>query len=385
MAYQLIQGDCLTVLRTMEAKSVHCCVTSPPYFRLRDYGHPDQIGLEPTIGDYVAKMVAVFEEVRRVLRDDGTLWMNLGDSYASTSTYNAPRSSHTANGWKQQGVGPNAKIPAGLKPKDMIGIPWRVAFALQDAGWYLRSDIIWAKSNPMPESVTDRPTKAHEYIFLLSKSERYYYDAVAVAEPAKQWNGKAASFARDGAVGQHVLPGQSAAQHRPDRTDTVDGLTRNRRSVWTVATVPYPGAHFATYPVELVDPCILAGTPAHGVCSVCGAPWVRVSEKHFEPQPDVRDPVKLAKASRKGMDASNGWGDAPRGATSISTLGWQPSCKCGAPAVPATVLDPFNGSGSTGVAAIGAGRNYIGIDVSADYIALAHDRLGKTQPALFGG
>lgn len=235
-------GDALTILRELDAGSVHCCVTSPPYWGLRDYGQNGQLGLEPTPEQYVANLVAVFREVRRVLRDDGTLWLNLGDSYNSAPpggnpggfqgasmrahpAYDAayPRDHAKGAGWKVR----------GLKPKDLVGIPWRVAFALQADGWYLRSDIIWAKPNPMPESVTDRPTKSHEYIFLLSKSARYYYDQEAVAERA-----------------------ENAITVAP---------TRNLRSVWTIATRPYPGAHFAVFPPELPERCIKAGSAELGV------------------------------------------------------------------------------------------------------------------------
>jgi DNA modification methylase len=279
--------------------SVHTCVTSPPYFGLRDYGVDGQIGLEQTPDAYVAQLVAVFREVWRVLRDDGTLWCNLGDSYAgSWGNYGgAKRGNGTQrainNGSlvKDQAERNGSYLPptahvAGLKDKDLIGIPWRVAFALQADGWYLRSDIIWHKPNPMPESVTDRPTKAHEYMFLLSKSARYYYDAAAVKEEAQVWTGRAATFERSGPVSEHVIPGQNAAQHRKrddkqrghERThegfrDKWDGMSkaeqaangRNKRSVWTVATKPYSGAHFATYPPELITPCILAGAPEGGI------------------------------------------------------------------------------------------------------------------------
>ena len=280
-------GDCRAVLAELADESVHCVVTSPPYWGLRDYGHGDQLGLEPTPEAYVANMVAVFREVRRVLRNDGTLWLNLGDSYASGGD------NRNGKGGSGLNSNPAADVPmkavvrtlaAGLKPKDLVGIPWRVAFALQADGWYLRSDIIWAKPNPMPESVTDRPTKSHEYLFLLAKSERYYFDAEAVAESAQEWNGRAGEWGRDGnPVAEHVIPGQSAAQHRPreskargsfnGKTEAMPGrnafravtTTRNIRSVWTVATQPYPGAHFATFPPKLVEPCIKAGCPENGV------------------------------------------------------------------------------------------------------------------------
>jgi DNA modification methylase len=229
---RLEHGDCLDVLRSMDASSINCCVTSPPYWGLRDYGVDGQLGLEENPEEYVTKMVAVFREVRRVLREDGTVWLNLGDSYAGGGRGGNPPLG--SGFWKQATnagslVAPSS-VPTGLKPKDLVGIPWRVAFALQADGWYLRQDIIWHKPNPMPESVTDRCTKAHEYIFLLSKSARYYYDAEAVDEEGVVVNSK-----------------------------------RNRRSVWTVTTMPYKGAHFATFPPKLIEPCILAGCPVGGV------------------------------------------------------------------------------------------------------------------------
>jgi DNA modification methylase len=259
-------GDCRDVLRTLPDESVHCIVTSPPYFGLRDYGVDGQLGLEPTPNEFVAAMVAVFREVRRVLRDDGTLWLNLGDSYAANRTYQvASTKGGKKHGPGQAAGGKGSVVPEGLKPKDLIGIPWRVAFALQADGWYLRQDIIWSKPNPMPESVRDRCTKAHEYIFLMSKSERYYYDAGAIAEPAVK-------------AGQVLHTNGTGAKDRQDVSDTNDrrtriGLanwnqpqpdTRNKRSVWEVATAPFPEAHFATFPPALIEPCIKAGCPEGG-------------------------------------------------------------------------------------------------------------------------
>lgn len=244
---QIITGDCLAVLATMPDKSVHCCVTSPPYYGLRDYGHNEQIGLEPTPDEYVAKLVAVFREVGRVLRDDGTLWLNLGDSYARKGSGIEAKTNTVNESQVRQ------KVSKGLKNKDLIGIPWRVAFALQADGWCLRQDIIWHKPNTMPESVTDRCTKAHEYIFLLSKSQNYYYDHKAIAEPAK--------YAGDNR-------GARTDARRGSRMNSMSGITgetRNRRSVWTVTTKPYVGAHFATFPKDLILPCILAGCPIDGI------------------------------------------------------------------------------------------------------------------------
>lgn len=261
----IFQGDAWQLAKTLPDQSVNCIVTSPPYWGLRDYGEPGQFGLEATPQAYVAKLVALFAELRRVLRDDGTLWLNLGDSYANTGNpgqdFSASRVGYGGKGRGHLGGQPAKQMPPGLKPKDLVGIPWRVALALQDDGWYLRSDIIWHKPNPMPESVTDRPTKAHEYVFLLSKCERYYYDADAVAE-------------------QSVYPGDtrhlrfdSRKVHEPmsldngsrERTGNPTGETRNRRSVWTIATAPYAGAHFATFPPALVEPCVKAGCPVGGV------------------------------------------------------------------------------------------------------------------------
>lgn len=257
-------GDCRDSLRAMSAAGVkvQTCVTSPPYFGLRDYGHTGQIGLEPTPDEFIAELVEVFRCVRDVLADDGTLWVNIGDSYASTSTYNAPRTSKGEFGRVEAPRQTNAGIPAGCKAKDLIGIPWMLAFALRADGWYLRQEIIWHKPNPMPESVTDRCTKAHEQIFLLSKSPRYFFDSEAIKEPAVGGQtGAAASFKRTDSKRAQVIPGQSAGTHRPDREDVAyNGETRNRRSVWSVATRPYKGAHFATFPPALIEPCILAGS-----------------------------------------------------------------------------------------------------------------------------
>ena len=269
-------GDCLEVLRTLPDGSVQCCVTSPPYWGLRDYGHEGQIGLESTPEAYVARMVEVFREVRRVLREDGTLWLNLGDSYAQNAAGGKPsKTSSSTLGPNRDGLKSNnaawereyrpRDVPIGLKPKDLVGIPWRVALALQADGWYLRQDIIWHKPNPMPESVTDRCTKAHEYVFLMAKSQRYYYDAEAIDEPVEsRWEESHYKYYRD-----------KGTSHKKSQVATCSGEhsmagayakpTRNRRSVWTVCTKPYGGAHFAVMPPDLVKPCILAGCPEGGV------------------------------------------------------------------------------------------------------------------------
>lgn len=387
MTYTLYTGSCLDILPVLPAKSVHTCVTSPPYFGLRDYGVDGQIGLEDTPEQYVTRMVEVFRQVHRVLRDDGTLWLNLGDSWAGSNR--GVMSDGSVVGGKKQRTNQGAMNGAirksgtfdGIKAKDLIGIPWMVAFALRADGWYLRSDCIWSKPNPMPESVRDRPTKAHEYIFLLSKSARYYYDAEAIKEPAKEHTGRAAMFARSGAVSEHVLPGQSAAVHRTGRTDKVDAINgRNKRSVWTVTPKPYKGAHFATFPPDLIEPCILAGTSAEGVCGACGAQWVRVVEVIG------RERQRWAKGAAVIESQYGAVGKTSVLATAEiavkQTVGWRPACNCNAERVPATVLDPFSGSGTTGMVAVRNGRSYIGIDLNSEYNAMARERIGKAERQL---
>jgi DNA modification methylase len=267
MTVRILKGDCREVLRTLPDESVHCVVTSPPYFGLRDYGVAGQIGLEPSPAEFVDELVAVFREARRVLRTDGTLWLNLGDSYANDGKWGGHTGGKHVKALHCSPIGRNKKY-TGLKPKDLIGIPWRVAFALQADGWYLRQDIIWSKPNPMPESVLDRCTKAHEYLFMLTKSERYCYDVDAIREPYSE-----ASIGRydtpmqgtdrnNGQIGGARQPG---GEWKPKNEKLAPNpLGRNRRSVWVVPTEPFKDAHFATFPTALIEPCIKAGCPAGG-------------------------------------------------------------------------------------------------------------------------
>jgi site-specific DNA-methyltransferase (cytosine-N4-specific) len=467
-------GDCRAVLAELPAESVHCVVTSPPYWGLRSYlpdGHDDkpiELGLEPTPEEYVANIVAVFREVRRVLRADGTVWLNLGDSYASSppgagpkpgvsglAGINSPRYQATlaAGHDTHRGTLEGARA-IGLKPKDLVGIPWRVAFALQADGWYLRSDIIWAKPNPMPESVTDRPTKAHEMVFLLTKSgtptfwvyrdhagsrsrpepdyrwldaghddaetaiepddwrtqtlpggkkrwkrinlwegRDYYYDADAVREPlaaktlTHRGNGTVGKATSQDALGKVASGNWSGMQRIPNEAGA------NLRSVWTIATQPYPGSHFATFPEKLVEPCVKAGTSEKGVCPECGAPWVRVVERPAEPE-GLRNRGNGAKLDYHTRQTGSGqklqdWMDAnPR-----VTTRWRSSCDCSTPRdyesraeidrawavrnpgpVPAIVLDPFAGSGTTGRVAQSLSRRAILIDLNGEYLKQAMER-----------
>ena len=385
-------GDCREVMATMEPESVHCVVTSPPYWGLRDYGTDGQLGLEPTPEQYVENMVAVFREVRRVLRSDGTVWLNLGDSYFGTGKGPTPPTGmHGANGtpYPTQGVYRHSM----LKEKDLVGIPWRVAFALQADGWYLRSDIIWSKPNPMPESVTDRPTKAHEYLFLLSKSARYYFDRDAVREPRDpaqiEWREKYGDTIakwvqrREEGVGR---PGANSGLATQE-----NAASRNIRSVWTIATQPYPGAHFATFPPKLVEPCIKAGTSAKGVCPECGAPWERVVDVTPLPRNDAR----TASTTEQRMGKTPAPEPVRGGNTSpiVTTTGWRQTCdhfaRCEchfgtADAVPATVLDPFAGSGTTAMVAQSLSRRAVLIDLNADYLGQVMER-NRAIPLGLGG
>lgn len=261
MAVRILIGDARERLKELPDGSVHMCVTSPPYFGLRDYGVEGQMGLEATPAEFVSGMVDLFREVRRVLRDDGTLWLNIGDSYASDTKWGGSTSGkHVRAQHGDTGIG-RRRTASGLPHKNLIGIPWRLAFALQDDGWVLRQDIIWSKPNPMPESVQDRCTKAHEYLFLLSKGPRYRFDADAIAEPA---TGEAPGNKKATKGGRAYDAG--ASEHRTAANLHHIGAreTRNKRSVWTVTAEPFPEAHFATYPPALVEPCILAGSPKGG-------------------------------------------------------------------------------------------------------------------------
>ena len=433
----VLQGDVLTVLATLPADSVHCVVTSPPYWGLRDYGtgqweggsaecdhlQPQgqrqdvgrvntdgfhgsslvselkrkpyerlcgkcgatrtdkQLGLEPTPEAYVAKMVEVFREVKRVLRPDGTLWLNIGDSYNGSG---GAGGDYADGGLKDgQPKYPGRHIGT-LKPKDLVGIPWRLAFALQADGWWLRSDIIWHKPNPMPESVTDRPTKSHEYVFLLTKAARYYYDAEAVKEAAIH-EGRAVkasdSAAKNGQKGEHGRTAFGFTQH-----DTVVEAGRNLRDVWTIASQPYPEAHFATFPEALVEKPILAGTSEKGCCAECGAPWERQVE-HRDFDQSVNEVIDSSTVPGLRPNSSADRVRKLSGSTYQhvrgGTLGWRATCTHNAAVVPCTVLDPFAGTFTVGAVARRLGRNAVGIELNPAYVKLAEKRL-EAVPLAFG-
>ena len=374
MRPEVLEGDVREVLKTLDDESVQCVVTSPPYWGLRDYGVDDQLGLEATPEEFVENMVDVFREVKRVLRNDGTLWLNLGDTYCGTGhkgEHTDPKHKEGRNGQK---IALNNKV-AGLKSKDLIGIPWRVALALQADGWYLRSDIIWNKPNPMPEPVKDRPTKSHEYIFLLTKSAKYYYDAEAIKEKGEYPAGTRAAKASD------ARSSMGFVNSRPPEYKIYDG-TRNKRSVWKITTKPYKEAHFATFPEELPEICIKAGTSKAGCCADCGSPVKRVTERQ------VGDDMSWAGRGPKNEALrATGKGDTRGTTMNIGskedyyknqprnvTLGWEPTCDCNAERVPCVVLDIFAGSGTTLRVASKLGRKGIGIELNPEYIKILKKR-----------
>lgn len=375
MRNTIICGDALEVLQALPDEFVDCCVTSPPYWGLRDYGTDGQLGLEPTLQEYIDKIVVVFREVRRVLKDEGTLWLNMGDCYQSGNRGGI--SSDFINA-------PNRLPQAGLKDKDLVGMPWRVAFALQADGWYLRSDIIWAKPNPMPESVTDRPTKSHEYIFLLTKKAKYFYDADAVREESGN---------NTHSKGKKLDPpiDNAGIGHKEWHKYTSEILPyRNKRTIWTIATQPFPakdfGEHFATFPEKLIEPCIRAGTSEKGYCAECGKPWVRVIEKvdtgKKQKMPDGMATYSGGHGSIHRDGAEKGKSDVP--VTLNVTAGWQPSCSCGADTVPGLVFDPFMGSGTAALVAKKLCRDYLGIELNLEYVEMAERRIREAMPLFVG-
>ena len=446
-------GNSLNILKTFPDKVFHCCITSPPYFGLRSYGTEkwkggdsncnhiignqvqdnkakgaitfgvrpgcdsstcklcgakrvdEQIGLESTPDEYVANLVEVFREVKRTLRDDGILWLNLGDSYSSQGGPQVPQTVNKLRiGGSDTQNNKKSRSPLnGLKPKDLIGIPWKVAFALRDDGWWLRSDIIWAKGvsgqkeltsqiynagieigieqnkiealieslglyvgNSMPESVMDRPSKSHEYLFMLTKSKKYFYDNEAVKEdsitkdPRRPYTSK----------GAWNIDGRPEEMHHGGEPRSTDSSKRNLRSVWTIGTKPLKAAHFATFSQELILNPIKASTSEKGCCPNCGAPYVRKVEK--KPMV-IRKTDRMAQMGEFGRTQSSGTMISP---AESKTIGWEPSCNCGCQeVVPALVLDPFMGSGTTGLVARKLGRNFVGIDLNPEYVKMAEERI----------
>lgn len=375
-------------LRDLPDRCAHVCVTSIPYWNLRSYlpdDHPlkpYEIGLERTPEEYLEKIVACFREVRRVLRDDGTLWVNVGDTYNSQPSWGRGRSgldgrpqsavTDVPHG-RRDSVGRRARGSSGLKPKDLVGVPWMVAFALRGDGWYLRRDHVWHKPNAMPESVFDRCATDHEYVFQFSKRARYYFDAEAIREPTLSDAPSGNGFVRPESVG-HSGRGSRANPARWQPTEK-----RNRRSVWSINTEPYPGEHFATWPTKLVEIPIRAGTSERGCCSTCGAPWRRLTTVGYE------NPGNRTSNGPRSIEcrhiAGGTAGYAVRKIKIVETTGWAPGCACGTDEpIPSLVLDLFNGSGRSGVAAMRLGRRYVGLDLDPDSIEQSRAQIVGDAP-----
>lgn len=377
--WRILQGDVLTRLAEMPDNSVHCVVTSPPYFGLRDYGIAGQIGLEATPADFVAAMVAVFREVRRVLRPDGSCWCNLGDSYAGPNNgysgddrpSNADSKSRSSEG--QRATGQRRKMGGGLKAKDLMLMPARVAIALQDDGWWVRSDIIWCKRSPMPESVTDRPTSAHEHIFLLTKSAQYYYDADAIREPVAAATLERTQYSKTSTPEGHTTPQDNVRWRVTERT--LDERGRNCWNYWLLSPKPFPESHFATFPTEIPRRAILAGTSEYGCCAECQAPYRRVVEASGgtigESWHDHEGRLEVGQRIP---------GKADDGTYRREHKGWVATCKHDAPVIPCTVLDPFSGAGTTVMVALSLGRNGLGIELNPTYVEMSERRIMADAP-----
>lgn len=433
MSVEIRIGDCRALLAAMPDESVDCVVTSPPYWGLRDYGVVGQIGMEPTLAEHLQIMVEVFRDVKRVLKKSGTCWVNYGDCYATAPsgrsaadtkaagnddrtfrdkpfntigpiggkriTSGEDREDVDVGGWGKNDQGLRWRGGGYLKPKDLCMMPNRLAIALQDDGWWVRSEIIWHKPNPMPESIKDRPACSHEKVWLLSKSERYYYDHIAVRVPlaaasysrlaqdienqegshrangGNKTNGtmKAARFGGNKGGGDHG----SAARRASGRAWEPGDETANLKNVWTIPTAAFSEAHFATFPPSLVEPCIKAGSSEKGNCPDCGSPWKRETISKFIPQDDVsiENGVRGA-GDQKPMDDSNSWEGYPRGTTAVETVGWKQSCDCAAHLpTPSIVLDPFGGAGTVALVADRLGRNPILFELNPEYAAIAERRI----------
>ena len=386
----LINGNALHI--PLADKSVQCCVTSPPYWGLRDYGEPDQLGLEQTPEEYVENMVAVFREVWRVLRDDGTLWLNLGDSYSATRWSNTP----STTGISREYSDIVSERITNLPPKNLVGIPWRVAFALQADGWYLRNDIIWHKPNPMPESVQDRCTKSHEYIFLLTKNPRYFYDNDAIRVPLKDFprtlrvvNVNKNTKGSPGQTPHTITQPRKNIRKEFESTQGGGGTSfvghsgyykengelicdpkkgANKKTVWTVSTKSYHGAHYATFPPDLIDDCIKAGTSEKGKCPNCGTPWKRVKEVVSRPDREAQEIRANMVGVIPGRDKECRMNSKDMASIVYKDAGWEAGCECGLEPGMCVVLDPFVGSGTTCMVARDLGRFAVGLDLSLDYL-----------------
>lgn len=399
--WRIDQGHVLDLLRAMPSESVQTCVTSPPYFGLRSYstepqvwpdGWVGELGLEPTVQLYVLHITEIFREVRRVLRRDGTCFINLGDSYVGGPAGHQDISSTTGKTAAMFAKGGRYRLSnyrkdepkqrGTLKPKDLYMVPARVALALQDDGWWLRSEITWCKRAPMPESVTDRPTSATEKIYLFAKSERYYYDQEAVREDGAGWGYRVpkqgeSGFRSERYENHNAFDNSALTATHGGAAEYLTNAGRNMWNYWLLSPEAYAEAHFATFPTEIPRRAISAGTSEKGCCGACGSPWRRVVERlasDWQARKAAGEPI------RRGLNGAAASGAGSFAGISSETVDWQPSCKCAADVVPCTVLDPFTGSGTTGMVALRLGRSFVGLELQADYVAMASRRIRDDCP-----
>jgi DNA modification methylase len=361
--FMIINNDALSALKEIPDNTVHTAITSPPYWQLRDYFAADQLGQEATPEEFVKNLVEICEEVRRVLRKDGTFWLNIGDGYNNNSGF-----CRAKDEWKREGrEGGSADKKTfkhkSIKQKDLVGIPWRLAFALQEAGWYLRCDIVWNKTNPMPDGAKDRPTRGHEYLFLLSKSQKYFYDYYATLEDTDEHP--------DGEQGFGANEQQGTYRMDQDRSFTHYGK-RNRRSVWETSVSSFKGKHFATFPSKLIEPCVLGGASEYGCCVECGTPW----ERQFGKEKEVIEQKKNKSKRETGDFIFNCMEVGEDYQLKLVEKGWEKKCDCETDEVkPCIVLDPFSGMATTGIVAFKYGQNYLGIELNPEYLEMSKKRL----------
>jgi DNA modification methylase len=379
--FLLLEGKSQELLKQFPDNTFHTVVTSPPYWGLRDYFNDDQLGQESTPEKYIENIVEIMEEVKRTLRKDGSVWFNIGDSYNNNSGF-----CRSTKGWGRKGREKGSSDKKAIKhsvikQKDLIGMPWRVVFALQENGWYLRCDIIWKKTNPMPDGAKDRPTRGHEYIFLLTKSPKYFYDYYKVLEDTDEKPGGIQGFGAKDQKGTYRMDQDRTFQHYGKR---------NKRAVWECSVSTFQGEHFATFPPKLITPCIQASTSEYGCCANCRTPWERIFEKV-----EVKAPLKRNKDNvKKGVegnidlfDANIETGqekytdkDSTEKTLVLESNGWKKGCECKTDDKKrCLVLDPFNGTGTTGEVAMSYGQNYVGIELNPEYLKMARERLSNMR------
>lgn len=405
MAVQLYTGDALRVLRTLPDDSIHSIITSPPYWNLRDYGVPGHIGMEPTWAEHLDNLMAVLNEAKRVLRPDGNMWLNYGDSHVTRVRGRSKLATENSLQKTNKGsVRTGSSIP-GLKRKDLMFLPERLAMALQDHGWWVRENIIWKKTNPMPESTEDRPANCYEDLFICSKRSRYFYDNMAVRTPVKDSTKERAKRARGK---QYQVPGVKAHhgkefQKKTNRSDKQRGHSRRHagfndrwdqmskdeqcengaslKNVWEIAASCYKGAHFATFPPALVERCMLLGTSEKGCCADCGKPWKRItvdSPKYERQKALLRE---TSKRGSKGKLVNVAFSGGTSLVVEKITVGWLPTCKCENPTTkPCVILDPFAGAGTTGLVANRLGRDAVLIELNPAYVTMARERIEQEHP-----